>query len=149
MMALRTMWYSILLVVCVVIIGATGLVAFWVTDRALPVEVLDTEVVTPEVEPGGKLVIRQTVKYLRDCGAHADRTLWDDHTNRQWLMDIDYEKPPDGLGERPITFKVDVPFHFRPGKGRYQSAPIFWCNPIQKYFWPIDREPTVVWFRIK
>lgn len=147
-MMLRILGLTCLSLLSASILFIAGLLAWFAADRAMPVEVLSSEVLTPRVRPGDKLVIRQRVRYFRNCSAHVDRLLNDIHTHREFLRDIDYEYPPLGLGTRTITFEEDVPMNFGPGPGEYRAAPSYACNPLQKYYWPISRPETVLRFEI-
>jgi hypothetical protein len=130
------------------ILGIAGTLAWWAADRALPVEVLSSEVLTPRVRPGDKLVIRQRVRYLRNCAAHVDRAIFDSHTHREFLKDVDYDYPPLGLGTKTVTFEEDVPLFFGGGPAEYRALPAYHCNPLQRYYWPITRPETVLPFQI-
>lgn len=55
---------------------------WFIADHGLPVEVPGTTALTPTVEPGGRLCIRQKVNYLRDCRGNVDRALFDARTHR-------------------------------------------------------------------
>lgn len=147
-MMLRILGYICLSLVSASILSTAGCMAWFAADRAVPVEVLSSEVLTPRVRPGDKLVIRQRVRYSRNCSAHVDRALYDSHTHREFLRDIDYEYPPLGLGTRTITFEEEVPANFGPGPGEYRALPAYHCNPLQKYYWPITRPETVLRFDI-
>lgn len=147
-MMLRILGLTCLSLVSASILSTAGTLAWFAADRSVPVEVLSSEVLTPRVRPGDKLVIRQRVRYIRNCSAHVDRLLNDSHTHREFLRDIDYEYPPLGLGTRTITFEEEVPANFGPGPGEYRAAPSYACNPLQKYYWPISRPETVLRFDI-
>jgi hypothetical protein len=147
-MTLRIFGFACLGLICSAIISTAGLLAWFAADRAIPVEVLSSEVLTPRVRPGDKLVIRQRIRYARNCSAHIDRVLYDSHTRREFLRDVDYEYPPLGFGTRTITFEEDVPANFGPGPAEYRALPSYSCNPLQKYYWPITRPETVLGFQI-
>ncbi|MCJ2034976.1 hypothetical protein, partial [Methylobacterium sp. J-068] len=108
-MSLRIFGYACLGVICSAILGLAGAFAYFAADRRIPVDVIKTEVLTPIVRPGGKLVVRQTLNYTRECRGHVDRVLYDSSTHRKFLADVDYERPPRGLGEFVVTFVEDVP----------------------------------------
>lgn len=74
--------------------------------------------------------------------------LYDSHTHREFLRDVDYEYRPLGLGTRTITFGEEVPANFVPGPEEYRALPAYHCNPLQKYYWPITRPETVLRFDI-
>jgi len=149
MMAVRLFGYACLGIISGAILATAGVLAWFIADRGLPVEVKETTVLTPVVRPGGKLVIRQRLDYLRNCSAYVDRALFDAHTHRVILPAVRYERPPQGLGERTITFTVTVPEEFGPGVGEYHAAPEYHCNPVQRHYWPITRAQNVVRFRIE
>ncbi|WP_019906106.1 hypothetical protein [Methylobacterium sp. 77] len=108
-MGLRIFGYAWLGGICLAIIIPAAFLCCRLADRHISVDVTSTEVLTPVVKPGGKLIIRQTIRYTRDCRGHVDRVLYDAHTHRKWLADVDYERPPRGLGEHVVTFVEDVP----------------------------------------
>lgn len=147
-MMLRILGLTCLSLVSASILSTAGTLAWFAADRSVPVEVLSSEVLTPRVRPGDKLVIRQRLRYIRNCSAHIDRVLYDSHTHREFLRDVDYEYPPLGLGTRTITFEEEVPANFGPGPGEYRALPAYHCNPLQKYYWPITRPETVLRFEI-
>ena len=147
-MTLRVFGYFTLTLICGTILTVAGTFAWFAGDRAIPVEVLSSQVLTPRVRPGDKLVIRQRVRYLRNCAAHVDRALYDAHTHREFLRDVDYDQPPLGLGTKTITFEEDVPANFKGGTGEYRALPSYSCNPLQKYYWPITRPETLLRFEI-
>lgn len=148
-MNLRVIGYFSLIVVCASILIPSAFLCYWLADRGIPVEVSRTEVLTPVVKPGGKLIIRQTVKYLRDCRGHVDRVLYDAHTHRKFLSDVDCERPPRGLGEHVITFVEDVPSYFEAGDASYRAVPVYACNLVHQYLWPLTRDETVIRFKIE
>ena len=148
-MSLRVIGYACLGVICAAILIPSALICWWLADRHIPVDVLKTEVVTPVVKPGGKLIIRQTIRYTRDCRGHVDRVMYDSATHRKWLADVDYERPPRGLGEHVVTFVEDVPSYFEPGPASYRAVPVYACNLVHQYLWPLSRDETVIRFRVE
>lgn len=147
-MTLRVLGYACPTLICGAILSTAGLLAWFAADRAVPVQLLSSEVLTPRVRPGDKLVIRQRVRYLRDCSAHVDRALYDSHTMREFLWDVDYDHPPLGIGTKTITFEEDVPATFGGGTAEYRALPSYACNPLQKFYWPITRPETLLRFEV-
>ena len=147
-MNLRLFGFFTLTLVCLAILSGAGAIAYWTLDREVPVEVQQIEVLTPEVKPGGSLLIRQRLDYIRECPAHVDRGVYDSATHREFLPDIDYERTPQGLGIHTVTFEVNVPKFFVPGPATYRARPVYTCNILQRAYWPITRPETVVGFRI-
>ncbi|CAO4166175.1 hypothetical protein [Methylorubrum aminovorans] len=148
MIAVRFFGYACLGIISAAILSTAGILAWFIADRGLPVEVPETTVLTPTVKPGGRLCIRQRVNYLRDCRGNVDRAMFDAHTHRVILPSVKYERPPQGLGQRVITTCFTVPDEFEPGPGEYHAAPEYACNPLQRYYWPITRAQNVVRFEI-
>ena len=148
-MSLRIFGYACLGIICAAILGTAGLLCYWLADRHVPVDVLRTEVLTPIVKPGGKLMIRQTLRYSRECRGHVDRVLYDSQTHRKFLVDVDYERPPRGLGEFVVTFVEDVPSYFEAGPATYRAIPVYSCNLVHQYLWPLTRDETVIRFQIE
>ena len=100
-MGLRLFGYACLGIISAAILATAGTLAWFIADRGLPVEVSETTVLTPVVKPGGKLVIRQRLIYIRNCSAYVDRALFDAHTHRAILPPVRYERPPQGLASAP------------------------------------------------
>lgn len=148
-MIIRVLGYTSLAIISAFILSLSGLLCYWLADRHIPVDVLRTEIVTPVVKPGGKLVVRQTIRYTRDCRGHVDRVLYDAHTHRKWLADVDYERPPRGLGEHVVTFVEDIPSYFEPGPASYRAVPVYSCNLVHQYLWPLTRDETVIRFTVE
>lgn len=148
-MSLRIIGYLCLTTISGSILFAAAILAWWAADRALPVKVHYSWLLETSVRPGSYLHIRQEVEYVRDCRAHVDRVVYDSHTHRYFPEDIDYERPPQGLGTHIITFKVWVPEDFQPGPAFYRATPAYSCNLLQKYYWPITRADTVIEFDIE
>lgn len=147
-MNLRLFGYACLAVIASAILFCAIVLAWMVSDRKIPVVVHETRVLTPRLRPGEFLLIRQQVEYLRNCRAHVDRVVYDDHTHRDFPPDIDYERPPQGIGRHTITFRIRIPEDFVQGRGYYRATPVYACNFVQRYYWPITREDTVVSFEI-
>lgn len=148
-MSLRIFGYACLGVICSTILGSALIACYWLADRRIPVDVLRTEILTPTVKPGGKLIVRQTIRYARECRGHVDRVLYDSRTHRKWLADIDYERPPRGLGEHVVTFVEDIPSYFEAGDASYRAVPVYSCNLVQQYLWPLTRDETVIRFKVE
>lgn len=148
-MSLRIFGYACLGVICSAILGLALTFAYFAADRRIPVDVIKTEVLTPVVKPGSKLIIRQTLRYTRECRGHVDRVLYDGQTHRKFLADVDYERPPRGLGEFVVTFVEDVPSYFEAGNASYRAIPVYSCNIVHQYLWPLTRDETVIRFRVE
>lgn len=146
---IRYIGYVCLALISSAILSVTGLLAWFIADREVPVQVLATEVLTPVVRPGGRLAIKQTLQVTRACRGHYDRVLYDSTNHRQFLPDVDYESPPRGLGTFEVVTEETVPDFFMPGEAQYRALPLFSCNPLQAWYWPIMRGETVIRFRIE
>lgn len=147
-MSLRILGYLCLSVITGAILATGGLLAWFIADRRPPVELVRSELVTPVVKPGDKLVIRNTVRYLRDCKGHIDRALYDSRTHRAFLPDVDYERPLQGLGEFTYTTELDVPSYFESGPAHFRAVPSYYCNFVHTYYWPIERPEVIMRFEV-
>ncbi|ACK84646.1 hypothetical protein [Methylorubrum extorquens] len=141
--------YACLTIITGAILATAGVLAWFIADRGLPVDVKETTVLTPVVRPGSKLVIRQRLGCLRNCSAYIDRALFDAQMHRVILPAVRYERPPQGLGPRTITFTVTVREEFGPGAGEYRAALEYHFNPLQRHYWSITRAQNVVRFQIE
>ncbi len=158
MMIVRIVGYSALTIISSAILGTGGVLAWFLADRELPSVVLSSEVLTPRVKPGDRVIFRQRIDYKRDCGVHVDRYLYDRSARalppeqadirREPLRDIDYDHPPLGLGKKTIIFDEEVPITFKPGPAEYRAVPSYWCNVIHKFYWPITRPVTILRFEV-
>ena len=37
-----------------------------------------------------------------------------------------------------------MPLNFRSGPAEYRALPSYFCNPLQRYYWPITRPETII-----
>lgn len=147
-MMLRLIGFACLTIISSAILFVAGLLAYFLLDREPPVEIIRAEVLTPVVKPGGKLVVRTSIRITRECAAHVDRVVLDSHTHRQWLPEINYERPPQGLGEFVNTTEIDVPDNFESGKATYRAIPNYYCNWLHRYYWPIATDGVIHQFEV-
>ncbi|NEU14847.1 hypothetical protein G3T14_22555 [Methylobacterium sp. BTF04] len=47
-------------------LGTAAITSYWLADRQILVDVLRTQVLTPVVKPGGKLMVWQIFRYIRE-----------------------------------------------------------------------------------
>ena len=107
--------------------------------RTPPVEVLESEIVTPKVAPGGFFTIDRKLRSLRsDCwGAEVDGWLWDSlvppHPHSLGTVYLGQSE----LARRGSNRAWQVPFAMPLGKACYVSRVIFSCFPFYS-LWPIE-----------
>lgn len=139
MIPVRVIGLLCLVVISVSMLTGSLVFAQMLLDTAPVVKVHSTTVVTKDIRPGTFIEIEQDLEYLRDCGAHIDRFLFDCCSGRKMLEPVSYIHPPEGLGRFKIKFSEYVPINFKPGPARYDATPAYWCNPVQRWWTPITR----------
>ena len=91
-----------------------------------------------DAKPYLRELIHRHLSVHMSCGDH-----------RKFLSDVDYERPPRGLGEFIITSVEDVPSYFEPGDAWYRAIPVYSCNPVHQHLWPLTRGETVIQFTVE
>jgi hypothetical protein len=136
------------ILVLAVLYGA-GALGYQTVNDALPVTVLEREVLTPEVHAGEELRIRVSFITEKLCPTHIDRFLFDGEDTRFVLPALDYQtsSAPVGQQEEYIT-TVSIPSSAKPGdRAKYQTIPTYQCNFVQRWF-PLVGPRTTVEFSI-
>lgn len=139
MKSVRFLGLMFLALISSVLVGGSLLFARMLMDTGPVVRVVKSQVTTQDVRACGKVEIEQMIDYMRDCGGHVDRWLFDCCGGRKQLQAVNYLHPPEGLGVKTIRFSEDVPCNFREGTARYVATPAYWCNPVQRWWTPITR----------
>lgn len=141
---------NVFLVVLCLLMGTAGAT---LANRGQPFEFVHTYIKPEIVQPGGSFTIYFIVRNItKNCPGIVHRTVIDAQGN-VWplrLSGTDYYDS-DSVADRPThtfphTFHLDE--RAAPGPAVYRSHAKFWCNPFQKYIWPIDGPTTVLDFTI-
>lgn len=119
----------------------------WTIDREPPTVTIKTEVLTPEVSPGGVLKVHYFVKRFRDCEVKIDRILTDSQRVRVVLPDLEFSKAPGPMGDDDFVTEVPVPQTFSKGPAVYMTLTSYRCNIVHN-LWPILVGPAQVLFVI-
>lgn len=117
-----------------------AVVAFLMTDRSAPADVIATWVVTKEIVPGRPFLIR----YVIDTHDTCDRSL--QHGFTQGSARYAMEPLPTAAGIEPewqtTMYDAVAPLGMAPGPANY-AATIFWRNCWLRptsWFWPISKD---------
>lgn len=137
-----------------VMLGAFLLVVFWsglagqmTADRATPVAVLESTLLTPEVPQGGLLRVSYIVRRDRVCKTLLERVIIDSNGNRYVLPDLDFEAAgPAGLEQ--FTSQTPVPDILTTGLASYRVTLTYSCNIVHRLAFPIVDVRPPVYFRI-
>ena len=129
------------------------LVLFWAgtagmltADRAVPVHVAKTTLLTPEVAQGSFLRIEYSVIRDRACRTNIERQIIDSKGTRFILSETDLEVVGPTGPDQFITAS-QVPAMVHPGPARYRVTLNYSCNIIHRLFWPItDARPDISFF---
>jgi hypothetical protein len=127
-------------------IGMT--MAVWTADREPPIVIATVDIETPEVQPGGELLLHYYVKRYRECSYSADRVIFDSMKVRYVLPDQSFIRPPGPLGDDDYRTRIKLPDSMSQGAALYKLTLRYECNIIHKW-WPIISKPTDVTFVVK
>lgn len=126
-----------------------GIIGFWMSERTPPTDILEVEVLTPFVQPGGDLRVRYTVFRRANCRTRFQRTYRDYDGVRFAAEDIDLAISPAPLGRD--TYVQLVPISQRAGQGEasMRAINVYYCNPLHVLVsWPIVQVAADVAFVI-
>lgn len=130
----------IALVFASVALGWSGLLGYWMQDRALPVDSHFVEVVGP-VHRNGRLLIRWDVFRLRACQATRGDIVLDAGGVRWVLAEQHFPDPPGPMGKDGYVSQTPLPEGIPVGRARLHVSLSYVCNPTQ-YLFPI-RDPSI------
>lgn len=129
--------------------GVVGItLGMWAIEREPSTVMRRMEVVTPEVQPGGRLRIHYYVTRYKDCMIRIDRSIHDSQKVRYVLPDLDFTKAPGPIGEDDYVSETVIPNTLAEGPAYYRAITRYQCNPLHR-FWPIVTGPTDLHFIIK
>jgi len=119
----------------------------WLADRSDPARIVNREILTPIVPPGGELVLSVDVDRVRYCKVSVQRFLIDGERTRHVLSTL-YREISGKLGKEHYNIVVGVPASAAPGDAIYQTIATYNCNPLNTY-WPIVIPAPEVHFKIE
>lgn len=125
------------------IIAGTGLYLYWINEPAPSVS-YERRVLTPIVEPGGSLVIKNRVHRTKSCYTKVHRDVVD-VTGRVASFERDWALRP--VGWDSIDYEVKIPDDMTPGAAKLKVTVFWYCNPLQRW-WPSSEDQEVVDFDI-
>jgi hypothetical protein len=115
----------------------SGLLGLWTADRHMPVVILESTLLTPEVPAGEAARVRYTVIRTNQCRATVERYLVASDGLR---FDLGYAIFPNGTGPtgRPDQYVREyiIPAAAPPGPARLVALACYQCNPIHA-IWPV------------
>lgn len=87
------------------------------SDSEWPYDVSERRLVTPEVPPGGYLMMRRVIDYHDDCQIRYERRIQSQAPNgRRFIpQDVDFEHPPWDRSGKPQEFSIQLPGNFTCG----------------------------------
>lgn len=125
----------------------SGLVGFWVQDRAVPVKGKAVDIVGP-VYPGGRLLVRWNVHRDRACAATRQELIVDVQGVRWLIAAQTYSGPAGPLGDDSFITQTPLPADIPTGAATMRVTLSFVCNPIHR-LWPIVSTAPDLPFRIE
>lgn len=108
-------------------------VAVWLTDRTLPSDQGQIEIV---VVTRGYLVFRQAVARRRTCAVQIIRSFLDGN-GRIWSSEVDFYSTNGLPGQDTWGQTVPLPLSLEPGPAVFRLQKTWICNPLQ-HLWPIE-----------
>lgn len=100
-------------------------------DRSMPVRSRIDNVLTPEVPPGGRLLLSTSVIREDRCPSEVAEFLFDRNGVR-WLLETQrYPSPPGNLGHETFITPVHIPKDFPEGPATFRRIVSFVCNFTQ------------------
>lgn len=145
---MKILAYQVAMVSCfTLVVFWSGIAGQMAADRATPVAVLETTLLTPEVPQGGLLRVSYIVRRDRVCRTLLERVIMDFDGNRYVLPDLDFEAVgPSGLEQ--FTSQTPVPDILGAGLASYRVTLTYSCNIVHRLLWPVVDVRPPVYFRI-
>jgi hypothetical protein len=128
-------------------VGAVGSVlGMWAADRDAPIDIVQAEVLTPVVKPGGEFCLQYEVVRRGSCRTRLQRILYDGTRERYVLPDVDLWAAAGPQGRDHYKTCAPVPAKFAPGAASYRQMTEYACNPLHN-IWPIVHVADELHFR--
>lgn len=123
-----------------------GTPVYWLTDREVPVEIIEARVLNPNVAIDQDLLVYYEVDRHRVCPTIAQRTVYDGAgVEIKYMPDIRAAFGPEGRDKS--TFRLHIPPGASPGTARYRVVVSYFCNPMHRLF-PLTVIRPVLYFTI-
>jgi len=118
-----------------------GFIGAALLDRAEPTPVLQAYIEPQVIHPGGVGTIHYTIREDRVCDGIVHRWLVDSRGVIFDLVDIptEHAKPDADSNITSFAREVPIPWGISSGPAGYYADTYHWCNPLQKYLWPIHK----------
>lgn len=109
-------------------------VSYTAGDWHGPYRVRSTDLLTPEVAPGGALRQTRVIAYGAECALHVTRRLQSLGADgrRVMLPEIAFDAPPWDRDGRPQTIETEIPADFPCGPAILVESPSAACNWLQR-----------------
>lgn len=132
----EVLWRISALTAFILVLFWAGTAGMMTADRAIPVRVATTLLLTPEVPAGGMLRVEYAVIRDRACRTNVERQIIDSKGTRFILPETDFESMGPTGPDRYISPNT-VPVMAELGDARYRVTLNYSCNIIHRLFWPI------------
>lgn len=113
-----------------------GIVGMWMSERTPPVDVLNSQVLTPIVRPGGDLRVQYEAYRRANCRSRFQRTYRDYDNARYALDDIDIWLSPAPIGRDQYVSVIPISPRAAQGQAGFRAITVYICNPLH-HIWPI------------
>jgi len=123
-------------------------VLYMVGDRDTVVEVVNARIVPHNIVAGGEVEVTWMANELRtDCGGEVHRTVIDSKGKRfpyPVFSVVDRDDSDKQAKPQEFSRLIKLPAKMAPGPFVMSVVVYRWCNPIQKFFWPmVDPMPPM------
>ena len=140
----RLVWF----VLAVWMLGLSGMVGFWMTDRTLPSVTYSIRPVSNEVWQGRFISVEWVIDRVKYCETtRSDHII--DAKNERWSMpQQQFVMQPGPLGREKIVTLTPIPMWIPTGQATLRVQLAYYCNPMQKWFTGPVTETSEVRFEI-
>lgn len=120
----------------VLFLCVASFLSFTAGDWRWPYDTVHRELMTPEVQPGGYLIMRRVIHYHEgdDCDILYERRIQSeaDGGRRHMAPDISFEHPPWDMNDKPQEQAVEIPHNFPCGSAYLVESVSAACTWVQR-----------------
>lgn len=119
-------YHAAIVLLVAMAIALLAFIAWQASDRAVPVRLRAVALLTPTVQPGGRIRVRYALRRLRICGVDLAATIFDGADEAHPLVTV-HRDVSGPLGADGFTRSFAVPADARPGRARLREAWSYSC----------------------
>lgn len=132
------------------VIGALAIapILIMLFDRRQPLDLIEGYITPDEVRGGQEVRVTWVVREHRDCDGRLWKLFIDSAKNAYatvWEPTVYHLTFAD---QRTFQKLMTIPKGMTPGPAIYTTKIERWCNPLQKYIWPIPSDGLKIKFTV-